>query len=81
MKTLVYETKVDSRTAQRDCIFATTEHICNHPDKGFSAIESLQLRMVSYGCENRSLTLRDESREGCLRIERSEEHLPIRGMS
>ena len=44
MKTLVYETKVDSQTALRDRIFATTEHICNHPDKVFSAIESLQLR-------------------------------------
>ena len=30
MKTLVYETKVDSRAALRDRIFAATEHIRNH---------------------------------------------------
>jgi hypothetical protein len=31
MKT-VYETKVDSREAQRHQIFAVAEHIRNHPD-------------------------------------------------
>ena len=32
MKTLVYETKVQSRAALRDRIFAAAEHIRNHPD-------------------------------------------------
>ena len=41
MKTLVYETKVESRTALRDCIFAAAEHICNHPDNNASATQSL----------------------------------------
>jgi len=31
MKTLVYETKVDSNAALRDRIFAAAEHIRNHP--------------------------------------------------
>ena len=31
MKTLVYETKVESRAALHDRIFAAAEHICNHP--------------------------------------------------
>jgi len=33
MKTLVYETKVESRAALHDRIFAAAEHIRNHPDK------------------------------------------------
>ena len=35
MKTLVYESKVDSRTALRDRIFAAAEYIRNHPDSIF----------------------------------------------
>jgi hypothetical protein len=41
MKTLVYETNVDSRTALRDRIFAVAEQ---HTDKIASAIQSLLIR-------------------------------------
>ena len=41
MKTLVYETKVDSRAAMRDRIFAAAEHIRNHPNNVSSATQSL----------------------------------------
>jgi len=41
MKTLMYETKVDSRAARRHRIFAATEHIRNHPDNIASATQSL----------------------------------------
>ena len=41
MKTLVYETKVDSRAALRHCIFVPAEHIHNHPDNFASAAQSL----------------------------------------
>ena len=41
MKTLVYETKVDSRAALRDRIFAAAEHIRNHPNNIASATQSL----------------------------------------
>ena len=44
MKTLVYETKVDSREALRDGIFAAAEHIRNHPGKIASATQSLLMR-------------------------------------
>ena len=44
MKTLVYETKVDSRAALSDRIFAATEHIRNHPDNVASAAQSLLTR-------------------------------------
>ena len=44
MKTLVYETKVDSRAALRDLIFASAEHIRNHPKNISSATQSLLLR-------------------------------------
>jgi len=44
MKTLLYETKVDSRTALRDRIFATAEHICNHPNNIGSATQSPFMR-------------------------------------
>jgi len=44
MKTLVYETEVDSRAALLHRIFATTEHISNHPDNIASATQSLLLR-------------------------------------
>ena len=44
MKTLVYETKVDSRAALRDRIFAVAEQIRNHPDRIASAIQSLLIR-------------------------------------
>ena len=37
MKTLVYETKVDSRAALRHRIFAAAEHIRNDPDNIASA--------------------------------------------
>jgi len=41
MKTLVYETEVDSRASLRDRIFAVAEQIQNHPDNIASAIQSL----------------------------------------
>ena len=41
MKTLEYETKVDSRAALRDRIFEAAEHISNHPDIIASATQSL----------------------------------------
>jgi len=41
MKTLVYETKVESRAALHDRIFAAPEHIRNHPDNVASATHSL----------------------------------------
>ena len=44
MKTLVYETKVDSRAALCDRIFAVAEHIRNHPNIIVSATESLLMR-------------------------------------
>jgi len=44
MKTLVYETKVESRAALRDRIFAAAEHIRNHPDNVASATQSLLMR-------------------------------------
>ena len=42
--TLVYETKVESRVALRDRIFAAAEHIRNHPDNIASATQSLLMR-------------------------------------
>jgi len=44
MKTLVYETKVDSREALRDRIFAAAEHIRNHSSNIASAAHSLLIR-------------------------------------
>ena len=44
MKTLVYETKVDSRAALRHCTFAAAEHTHNHPDNIASAAQSLLMR-------------------------------------
>jgi len=44
MKTLVYETKVDSRAALCHRIFAVAEHIHNHPDNIASATQSLLVR-------------------------------------
>ena len=44
MKTLVYETKVESRAALRDRIFAAAEHIRNHPDNVASATQSVFMR-------------------------------------
>ena len=44
MKILVYETKVDSRAALRDRIFAAAEHIRNHPNNISSATQSLLMR-------------------------------------
>jgi len=44
-KTLVYETKVDSRAALRRRIFAAAEHIRNRPDSIASATQSLLMRV------------------------------------
>ena len=44
MKTLVYETKVDSRAALRDRIFAAAEHIRNYPSITRSATQSILMR-------------------------------------
>ena len=44
MKTLVYETKVESRETLRGRIFAAAEHICHHPNNTASATQSLLLR-------------------------------------
>jgi len=44
MKTLIYETKVDSREALQDRIFAAVEHIRNHPGNIASATHSLLMR-------------------------------------
>jgi len=41
MKTLVHETKVDSRAALHDRIFAAAEHIRNHLNNIGSATQSL----------------------------------------
>jgi len=44
MKTLVYETKVDSRAALHDRIFAAAELIRNHPNNIASATQPLLMR-------------------------------------
>ena len=44
MKTLVYETKVDSRAALRRRIFPATEQIKNHPHNIACATGSLKIR-------------------------------------
>ena len=44
MKTLVNETKVESRAALCHRIFAVAEHIHNHPDNTASATQSLLMR-------------------------------------
>jgi len=44
MKTLVYETKVDSRAALRHGIFIAAEHIRNYPDNIASATQSQMMR-------------------------------------
>jgi len=44
MKASVYETKVESRAALRDRIFAAAEHISNHPDNVASSTQSLLMR-------------------------------------
>ena len=44
MKMLVYETKVESRAALRDRIFAAAEHIRNHQDNVASVTQSLLMR-------------------------------------
>src|SRR5215469_7471821 len=44
MKTLAYETKVDSRAGLRDRIFTAAEHIRNHPNNIGSATQSLLMR-------------------------------------
>jgi len=44
MKTVVYETKVDSVAALRDRIFTAAEHIRNHPNNIGSATQSLLMR-------------------------------------
>ena len=44
MKTLVYGTKVDTRAALHDRIFAAAEHIRNHPCNIASATQSMLMR-------------------------------------
>jgi len=44
MKTLVYETKADSRATLHHHIFAAAEHIHNHHDNTASATQSLLMR-------------------------------------
>ena len=44
MRTLVYKTKVESKAALHDRIFAAAEHICNNPDNVASATQSLLMR-------------------------------------
>jgi hypothetical protein len=44
MKTLVYESKVESRAALRDRIFAVAEQIRSNPHNIASAIQSLLIR-------------------------------------
>ena len=44
MKTLVYEIKVDSRAALRDCLLAAAELIRNQPNNIASASQSLLMR-------------------------------------
>jgi len=44
MKTLVYETKVDSRAGMRDRIFASAEQIRNHPNNIGCATQYLLMR-------------------------------------
>jgi len=44
MKTLVYESKIDSRAALRDRISAAAEHIRNHPKNIASATQFLLMR-------------------------------------
>ena len=46
MKTLVYESKVDSRTALRDRIFAAAEQIRNHPDS-FACIQKSTVNLYN----------------------------------
>ena len=48
MKTLVYETKVETCAALRDLAFAAAEHIRNHPDNVASATQSLLMRAENY---------------------------------
>jgi hypothetical protein len=48
MKTLVYETKVESREALRDRIFAAAEHIRNHPGNIVSGTQSLFMHAEKY---------------------------------
>jgi len=48
MKTLVCETKVDSRAALRDRIFAAAEKKRNHPNKIGSATQSLLIRAENF---------------------------------
>jgi len=48
MKTSVYETKVDSRSALRDRIFSAAEHIRNQPNNIGSAAQSLLLRAENF---------------------------------
>ena len=48
MKTLVYESKVDSRAPLRDRNFAAAEHIRNHPNNIASATKSLLMRAENF---------------------------------
>jgi len=44
IKTLVYETKFETRAALHGRIFAAAEHMCNHSDNVASATRSLLMR-------------------------------------
>jgi hypothetical protein len=48
MKTLVYESKVDSRAGLRHLIFGAAEHIRNHSDFIASATQSLLMRSEKF---------------------------------
>jgi len=44
MKTLIYESKVESRATQHNLIFDAAEHIRNQPDNVASTTRSLIMR-------------------------------------
>jgi hypothetical protein len=55
MKALLYEPKVDSRTALHHHIFAATEHIHNHPDTIVSATQSYCACLKMHSNQGRTL--------------------------
>jgi len=55
MKALLYESKVDSRTALRHRIFAATEHIHKHPDTIVSATQSYCASLKMHSNQGRTL--------------------------
>ena len=44
----MYQTKVESRAALRDHIFAAAEHVRNHPDNVASATQSLLMHAKNW---------------------------------